>query len=59
MTDAIIELGFVEIRGEVRRWLTVVKVRGSRHDQSIREYRIGDDGMALLEPLEELTGLFT
>lgn len=58
MTDAIVRLGFVEVTGEVRRWVTVVKVRGSRHDLTIREYRIGDDGMTLLEPLEELTGLF-
>ena len=59
MVDAIVELGFVEVSGVVRRWLTVVKLRGSRHDLAIREYRIGDDGMTLLEPVEELTGLFT
>lgn len=59
MTDAIIELGFVEVTGGLWRWLSIVKMRGTRHDLTIREYRIGDDGMTVLEPLKQRTGFFT
>ncbi len=44
ITDTIILLQYVEIRGEMARAVNVFKMRGSRHDNKIREYIITDQG---------------
>jgi circadian clock protein KaiC len=44
ITDTIILLQYVEIRGEMARAVNVFKMRGSRHDNKIREYKITDQG---------------
>ena len=41
LTDAIIMQRYVEIDGELRRAMGVVKVRGSQHSKEMREYTIG------------------
>ncbi|NJL02459.1 MAG: circadian clock protein KaiC [Spirulinaceae cyanobacterium RM2_2_10] len=44
ITDTIIMLQYVEIRGEMSRAINVFKMRGSWHDKGIREYAINSDG---------------
>ncbi|WP_242041454.1 circadian clock protein KaiC [Leptolyngbya sp. FACHB-261] len=44
ITDTILLLQYVEIRGEMSRALNVFKMRGSWHDKGIREYVISDKG---------------
>ncbi|NJK66321.1 MAG: circadian clock protein KaiC [Microcoleus sp. CSU_2_2] len=44
ITDTIIMLQYVEIRGEMSRAINVFKMRGSWHDKGIREYTITDEG---------------
>ena len=44
ITDTIIMLQYVEIRGEMSRAVNVFKMRGSWHDKGIREYTISDAG---------------
>lgn len=44
ITDTIILLQYVEIRGEMSRAVNVFKMRGSKHDNKIREYIITDQG---------------
>ncbi|AFY55640.1 circadian clock protein KaiC [Rivularia sp. PCC 7116] len=44
ITDTIILLQYVEIRGEMSRAVNVFKMRGSWHDKGIREYNITRDG---------------
>lgn len=44
ITDSIILLQYVEIRGEMSRALNVFKMRGSWHDKGIREYVITEQG---------------
>ncbi|MDJ0675086.1 MAG: circadian clock protein KaiC [Calothrix sp. MO_167.B42] len=44
ITDTIIMLQYVEIRGEMSRAINVFKMRGSPHDKGIREYNITADG---------------
>ncbi|MEL6194789.1 MAG: hypothetical protein AAFR66_22200, partial [Bacteroidota bacterium] len=39
-TDSIILLRYVEVYGEIRRGLAVIKMRGSMHDKQIREFTI-------------------
>ncbi|MCC5658460.1 circadian clock protein KaiC [Nostoc sp. XA010] len=44
ITDTILMLQYVEIRGEMSRAINVFKMRGSWHDKGIREYNITADG---------------
>ncbi|MDJ0735527.1 MAG: circadian clock protein KaiC [Nostocaceae cyanobacterium] len=44
ITDTIIMLQYVEIRGEMSRAINVFKMRGSWHDKGIREYNITAEG---------------
>jgi circadian clock protein KaiC len=44
ITDTILMLQYVEIRGEMSRALNVFKMRGSWHDKGIREYIISAQG---------------
>lgn len=59
ITDSIILLRYVEILGEMRRGLTVLKMRGSMHDKSIREYVIDGEGMHIREPFRNLAGIIS
>jgi circadian clock protein KaiC len=44
ITDTILLLQYVEIRGEMARALNVFKMRGSWHDKGIREFVITSNG---------------
>ncbi len=44
ITDTILMLQYVEIRGEMSRAINVFKMRGSWHDKGIREYTISANG---------------
>jgi circadian clock protein KaiC len=57
LTDAIILLRYVEIFGEVKRALSVLKMRGSIHDRTIREITIDHEGMHIGEPLRNISGV--
>jgi circadian clock protein KaiC len=57
ITDTIILLRYVERESSVHRCLTILKMRGSSHDKTIREYTIGDQGMELGGPLGAASGI--
>lgn len=57
ITDSIILLRYVELFGEMRRGLTVLKMRGSMHDKDIREFTIDSQGMHIGQPFREITGI--
>jgi circadian clock protein KaiC len=59
LTDAIIILRYVEMHGEMRRGLTVIKMRGSWHEKEIREYNIDDRGMHIREPFRGVESIMT
>jgi len=50
LTDDIIRLRYVEIEGQLRTILTVIKMRGGKHSRDIREYEITDGGVAIIGP---------
>ena len=50
LTDDIIRLRYVEIDGQLRKILVVVKKRGGNHTKDIREYVITDKGVVVLHP---------
>ena len=57
LTDAIVVLRYVEVAGDVRRAVCVLKVRGSAHDTRIHEFRIDDHGMQVGEPFAGVSGI--
>jgi circadian clock protein KaiC len=57
LTDSIILLRYVEAFGEMKRGMTVLKMRGSDHDKEIREFTIDQDGMHLGRPFRHVTGI--
>jgi len=59
LTDTIILLRYVESYGQMRRGLTVLKMRGSAHDHDIREYTIDGGGMHVLQPFRDITGVLS
>jgi circadian clock protein KaiC len=59
ITDLIILLRYVETFGEMRRGLTVLKMRGSRHEKDIREFVIDNSGMHITKPFKDVTGIIS
>ena len=59
ITDSIILLRYVETFGEMRRGLTVLKMRGSRHEKDIREFIIDDKGMHIQKTFRDVTGIIS
>ncbi len=57
ITDTIILLRYVELFGEIRRGLTVLKMRGSKHEKNIREFTIDDQGMHIGSPFRSVVGI--
>ena len=49
LTDDIIRLRYVSIDGQLRKIMTVIKMRGGNHAKDIREYEITDKGVVLLD----------
>jgi len=50
LTDDIIRMRYVEIDGQLRKVIMVIKMRGGNHSKDIREYVISDKGMTLIQP---------
>jgi circadian clock protein KaiC len=59
LTDSIILLRYVEMFGEMKRGLTVLKMRGSWHDKAIREFTINKGGMEMGRPFGNVTGILS
>jgi circadian clock protein KaiC len=58
LTDDIIRMRYVEIDGQLRKVIVVVKMRGGNHSKDIREYVITDKGIVVIGPLQtDYTGL--
>ncbi len=59
ITDTILMLQYVEIRGEMARAINVFKMRGSWHDKGIREYIISQDGAEIKDSFRNYEGLIS
>jgi circadian clock protein KaiC len=57
LADTVILLRYFEASGRVRRAISIIKKRTGPHETTIREYRIGDDGLSLGEPLDAFHGV--
>ena len=59
VTDDIIVQRFVEIGGELRQVLAVVKMRGSEHSHDFRTYEVTANGAIVGGPLRDYHGIIT
>lgn len=59
LADAIMMHRYVEIEGELRRVLSIVKVRGSNHSKQIRFFDVQSDRITLGEPLSRYQGILS
>jgi len=60
LTDDIIRLRYVEIDGQLRKVMVVIKMRGGNHSKDIREYVITSKGVVVIHPRStEYHGLLT
>lgn len=59
LTDSIILLRYVEMFGDMKRGLTVLKMRGSVHDKGICEFTIDEGGMHLGRRFKNVTGILS
>jgi circadian clock protein KaiC len=57
LADTVIMLRFFEAFGRVRRAISVIKKRTGAHEDTIREFRIGQYGLTVGQPLEEFQGV--
>ena len=59
LADSIVLLRYFEAAGSVRQAISMLKKRGGHHEQTIREFRIGQGGLRLGEPLSGFQGVLT
>ena len=60
LTDDIIRLRYVEIDGQLRKVMVVIKMRSGNHSKDIREYIITDKGVVVIRPrFTDYNGLTT
>ncbi len=57
--DVVVLLRYFEAQGAVRRAISVVKQRSDDHERTIREFRVGENGLLLGEPLTDFQGVLT
>ncbi|WP_168070564.1 ATPase domain-containing protein [Sphingomonas kaistensis] len=57
LADTVILLRYFEALGRVRRAISVVKKRTGAHEDTIREYRINEEGLTLGDPLHNFQGV--
>ena len=57
LADTVILLRYFEASGRVRRAMSIVKKRTGAHEDTIREYKIGSDGITVGPPLTEFQGV--
>jgi len=59
LVDCIILLRFVEIESSMRKAIMIMKMRGSDHDKSLKEYSITSKGVTITAPFSRYEGLTT
>jgi circadian clock protein KaiC len=59
LADTVVVLRFFEARGEVRRAMSVVKMRTRMHESTIRELKLGPGRVNVGSALSEFQGVLT
>ena len=59
ITDEIIVQRYIEMEGELKRVMAVIKMRGSDHSHEFRLYEVGAKGVVVGDSLTEYDGIIT
>ena len=59
LADTVILLRYFEQGGGIRKAISVIKKRTGRHESTIREFLISDEGLRVGVPLREFHGVLT
>ena len=59
LSDAVVLLRYFEAKGEVRQAISSIKTRTARHERTIREFQISNNGLQVGKPLQEFQGVLT
>jgi circadian clock protein KaiC len=59
LADTVLLLRYFESPGRLRRAVSVLKKRGSAHEETLRELRLGPEGLIFGPPLNEFHGILT
>ena len=59
LADTVLLLRYFETAGSIRKAISVVKKRGSAHEQTIRELQLGPERIQVGEPLTSFSGVLT
>ena len=59
LTDAIIVQRYVELEGQLKRVMAVVKIRNSDHSHELRPYEVTDAGIVIGPPTPAMVALLT
>lgn len=59
ITDDIVAARYVELEGQLRRVLSIIKMRGSDHSRDLREYQVTSHGLEIGPALHEYRGIIT
>ena len=59
LADCVILMRYFEAEGQIRKAISVVKKRSGRHETSIRDYGMSDEGIRIGAPLSQFRGLLT
>ena len=57
LSDAMVYYRYFEAEGHLRKAISVIKSRTQRHETSIREFRLGQGGVEIGEPLTDFQGI--
>lgn len=59
MSDNVILLQYVELDSSVKRALSILKMRGSDHDKDVREFKIDERGITMMDKFKGQSGILT
>ena len=59
LADNLILQRYVEMEGQLRRVIAILKMRGSAHDTHLRLYEVTDQGLRIGASLEQYRGILT
>lgn len=59
LADTVILFRYFEAMGEVKQALSVVKKRSGKHERTIRELTLGENGISVGRPLRDFHGVLT
>jgi circadian clock protein KaiC len=59
LADCVILLRYFESRGSIRKAISIVKKRSSKHETAIRDFSMSGTGLDIGEPLEKFRGILS